>query len=277
MRIAATLVAQLAERRVRAQENAAREEQRESAAAAEQHRRALDGDRRNAVEAGRSVYKNVRDSPHLWEGPDRMVKIRVGEALAVSQALREDDPLAGMANQYLRREIAERHGGRAEEWEVAAIAAYRDAVQEIEDRDAARAEAETEAGREVDAEDRATAAADRGDRGAAEAAEQEAATAGERKDQAHDQAHVSDGNAAADVDRVEHAAAGEAADRPAENSTGPGRTDIEGRRAVTTARQSHPEPADQQVSTAQRTRGRRNAGQARARGSERVHDRGRGR
>ncbi len=130
-----------AQERARAAASALREQDQAARQLQAQQRQDLQRQMQQEVTAARSVYSGVRDG-QFWRGDDARLQIRVGEALAVSEAMRPHDKLASVAHDYLRREIQHRHGDDAQAWTVAALAAYRDELASLVDRDTARTDAD---------------------------------------------------------------------------------------------------------------------------------------
>lgn len=152
-RLMLTSGGQMAERIARLREDRHRRDQASTAQEAaelqrlsEQQQRALERERREAVEAARSTYGGIRD-PRFFAGDADQVQIRVGEALVVAHSMRDHDPLAVAALDHLRLDLAARHGANAAEYEQAAIRRYEEELAELRDRD--RAQAEADAAREA--------------------------------------------------------------------------------------------------------------------------------
>lgn len=230
LRTALTVAGQLAERfaRARAEQDRARH------AATADERREAERSAARQVEAGRAVYGRVRDA-RMWDQPN--AQRLLGEALVVSDAMRDLDPLAVAAHQYVRSEARRRHGRDADAWLATAAQSYLEEVRERGDVDDARREEEdvaarpgasvTEAGRPAAKGDQETSAGDLGEGPLERQATQEAGGSA-------DQGRSANPPGAAGGERVivaqgfpvaaseDHALAGKS--RPARASAAPGRT-----------------------------------------------------
>lgn len=127
LRVALTASGQLAERIARSHADADRNRHAATVDAQRDAERQL----ARQVEAGRAVYGAVRD-PQVWEQPN--AQPRLGEALVTAEALRDIDPLAVPADQYIRAEARRRYGVDSDTWLTAAVQTYLDGLNEVADR-----------------------------------------------------------------------------------------------------------------------------------------------
>lgn len=127
LRVALTASGQLAERLARSQADAERNAHHATLEAQREAERQL----ARQVEAGRVVYGGIRD-PQIWEQPNS--QLRLGEALVTAEALRDVDPVAVPAGQYIRAEARLRHGVDSEAWLATAVQMYLEDLNERADR-----------------------------------------------------------------------------------------------------------------------------------------------
>ena len=124
LRVALTASGQLAERIARSQADADRNRHAATLDAQRDAERQL----ARQVEAGRAVYGAVRE-PQLWEQPN--AQRRLGEALVAAEALRDVDPVATPAAQYIRAEARRRQGVDSDAWLAAGVQMY---LEDLNDR-----------------------------------------------------------------------------------------------------------------------------------------------
>lgn len=134
LRVALTASGQLAERIARSRADADRNRHGATLDAQRDAERQL----ARQVEAGRLVYGGVRD-PQLWEQEN--AQRRLGEALVAAEALRDVDPVARPAGQYIRAEARRRYGPDSDAWLAAGIQAHLDDANDQADRESAYLEA----------------------------------------------------------------------------------------------------------------------------------------
>lgn len=127
LRVALSASGQFAERIARSQADADRNRHAATLDAQRDAERQL----ARQVEAGRAVYGAVRE-PQLWEQPN--AQRRLGEALAAAEALRDADPVATPAAQYIRAEARRRHGVDSDAWLAAGVQMYLEDLNERADR-----------------------------------------------------------------------------------------------------------------------------------------------
>lgn len=134
LRVALTASGQLAERIARSRADADRNRHAATLDAQRDAERQL----ARQVEAGRLVYGGVRD-PQLWEQAN--AQQRLGEALVAAEALRDVDPVARPAGQYIRAEARRRYGPDSDAWLAAGVQAHMDDANDHADRGSAYQEA----------------------------------------------------------------------------------------------------------------------------------------